>query len=251
MYAGECTNVPSGSGTAGESSLDHTDLFAWETWYEADHPVNPGVIGMGEGDGIAAIPVVTELPDGTLVIDDCHVLDPNDLCEPGTPATPGTPAITIRDLAAFRPAPTTAPMEPDGWAVVDLPANFLSDASVHTASGTLLGRAADVRFTPTHYRWNFSDATTTESDSPGATWATLGQREFTATPTSRTFAERGTFEVTPWVTYRAEYRLAGGPWIPVAGTLEIPGPTRSILVGRIDTVLTNGDCTQYPTAPGC
>ncbi|UOE42861.1 hypothetical protein [Agromyces larvae] len=179
------------------------------------------------------------------------MLDPNDLCEPGAPSEPGSPGVTIRDVAQFRPAQPGGFMEPDGWAVIGLPANFIDEASAHTTTGTLLGRPAEVRFTPVGYRWEFSDGATVTSDDPGATWAELGQREFTATATSHVFTERGTFTVTPTTTYLAEYRFDGSAWLPVPGALEIPGEARSIQVGRIDTVLVNGTCTQNPSGPGC
>ncbi|WP_395245583.1 hypothetical protein ACGGZK_07145 [Agromyces sp. MMS24-K17] len=142
-------------------------------------------------------------------------------------------------------------MEPDGWAVVGLPANFVSGASVQVVSGTLLGRPADVRFTPVGYGWAYGDGQAGASASRGATWAELGQREFTDTPTSHRFAASGRYDVTTTVTYSAEYRWAGSGWRPIAGTLDLPGATTSVLVGELDTVLVAGDCTANPSGPGC
>ena len=117
-----------------------------------------------------------------------------DLCAGDPTAPPEEPAapvvVTLRDIASFRPAAPDNGMEPGGWAIEGLPANFVAGASVQVVSGTLLGQPADVRFTPVGYRWTHSDGAVVEADGPGATWAALGQREFTATATSHVYAIR-------------------------------------------------------------
>ncbi|MRG59969.1 hypothetical protein GE115_08820 [Agromyces sp. CFH 90414] len=159
--------------------------------------------------------------------------------------------MTLRDIASFRPAIPADVMEPDGWAVVGLPANFVSGATAQTLAGSLLGRPAEVRFTPVGYAWASSDGGSVASGSPGATWAQLGAREFSATDTSLVFDERGTFQVQPTVTFTAEYRFNGSVWRTIDGTLDVPAPVRSVLVGEFDTVLVAGDCNERPTGPGC
>ncbi|RXZ72008.1 hypothetical protein [Agromyces albus] len=159
--------------------------------------------------------------------------------------------VTLRDIASFRPAKPGNGMEPGGWAIEDLPANFVAAASVEVVSGTLLGQPADVRFTPVGYRWTHSDGATVESGQPGANWATLGLREFSATPTSHSYAESGEYVVELSVVLRAEYRFAGSGWRAIAGTLSIAGEPQRVLVGQFDTVLTQGDCNAYPSGPGC
>ena len=114
----------------------------------------------------------------------------SDYCSPanvalcaGDPTAPPEEAaapvvVTLRDIASFRPAAPDNGMEPGGWAIEGLPANFVAGASVQVVSGTLLGQPADVRFTPVGYRWTHSDGAVVEGGGPGATWAALGQREF-------------------------------------------------------------------------
>jgi hypothetical protein len=186
--------------------------------------------------------------------DNCSPEDPvpcagDPAVEPETPAPAVT--VTLRDIASFRPAKPQNTMEPGGWAVEDLPANFVAGASVEIVSGTLLGRPADVRFTPVGYRWTHSDGGLVESSDPGATWESLGAREFTDTSTSHAYAESGEYTVTLEVELRAEYRFAGSGWRSIAGTLTVPGDPQRVLVGEFDTVLTQGDCRAYPAGPGC
>ncbi|WP_022893792.1 PKD domain-containing protein [Agromyces subbeticus] len=159
--------------------------------------------------------------------------------------------MTLRDIASFVPAKPGSDMEPGGWAVEDLPANFVAAASAQVVSGTLLGQPADVRFTPVGYRWTHSDGAVIDRTAPGATWTALGQREFTPTDTSHIFAESGEYTVTLEVVLRAEYRFAGSGWRAIAGTLAVAGDPQRVLVGEFDTVLTNGDCRANPSGPGC
>ncbi|QTX05642.1 hypothetical protein [Agromyces archimandritae] len=160
-------------------------------------------------------------------------------CAPAEPAdaTPGTPAITMTDIERFQPADPGAVSEPDGWGVRNMPVNFVLQAEPHVVSAELLGQPADVRFTPVAFRMVASDGGVVESTDQGATWAELGQDEFTVTPTSHVFTERGTHTITPTVLYSAEYRLAGGTWMPVPGVLGIEGAPEEIYIGVIETVL--------------
>lgn len=177
------------------------------------------------------------------------------LCAGDPAAPPDEPAapvvVTLRDIASFRPATPGNGMEPGGWAVVGLPANFVAAASVEVVSGTLLGQPADVRFTPVGYRWSHSDGGIVESGTPGASWEVLGQREFSPTPTSHVYAASGEYTAELEVALRAEYRFAGSPWRSIAGTLAVAGPPQRVLVGEFDTVLTRGDCNDDPSGPGC
>ncbi len=182
----------------------------------------------------------------------------NDLCHqtiarPGEPADPedAAPTVTLSDIASFTPQLGTTGMEPQGWAIVRLPANFYSGASEHVQSGTLLGQPAEVRFTPVSYSWDYGDGTTAAFAHPGASWADLGLDEFESTPTSHTFTSEGTYTVQHTVTFVAAFRFAGGPWTPIAGTLSVPGPAVPVVVGDADTVLVELECTANPSGPGC
>ena len=178
-----------------------------------------------------------------------------ELCAGDPTAPPEEPAapvvVTLRDIASFRPSAPDNGMEPGGWAIEGLPANFVAGASVQVVSGTLLGQPADVRFTPVGYRWTHSDGAVVAADGPGATWATLGQREFTPTDTSHVYASAGEYTVDLSVVVRAEYRFAGSQWRAIAGTLSLAGAPQRVLVGELDTVLTQGDCLANPSGPGC
>lgn len=171
-------------------------------------------------------------------------------CAPGSPCDPNL-VVRISDLVNIRPVAASSAMEPSGWMVVGLPANFITDASAHVRSGILLGFPADVRFAPVEFRWGYGDGATRASSSGGSTWEALGVPEFSETATSHTYTERGRYTITAAVVYTAEYRFAGQPWRDIAGTLTIPEAPMSALAGEARTVLVDRDCSRDRRGPGC
>lgn len=182
---------------------------------------------------------------GTIVRDDFTVN-----CAPGSPCDPNL-TVRISDLVNIRPVAATGQMEPSGWMLVGLPANFIAQASAHTESGLLLGFAADVHFTPVGYRWDYGDGTARTTTSGGATWAALGLPEFSETATSHTFAASGGYTIAVAVVYTAEYRFAGQGWRSIDGTLAVPQSPLAALAGDARTVLVAEDCIRNPRGPGC
>lgn len=165
--------------------------------------------------------------------------------------TQGEGLVTLSDIAHFRPDPRYQRMEPDGWVVVGLPANIYSIVDTHIVPGELLGQSADVRFTPVAWTWDYGDGTSATLPTKGATWAAHGLREFDATPTSHIYRQSGSYTIRLSVVYRAEYRIAGGPFVPIAGTLTLPANDLHITASGAKTVLVDRDCTIAPRGPGC
>lgn len=159
--------------------------------------------------------------------------------------------VTLSDIAHFRPAPGIQRMEPNGWVVVGLPANIYSIVSTQIVPGELLGQSADVRFTPIAWQWNYGDGDTATLPTPGTTWTAQGLREFDATPTSHIYRQAGSYTIRLSIVYRAEYRIAGGPFVPIAGTLTLPANELHITASGAKTVLVDRDCTRAPHGPGC
>ncbi|OIU85451.1 hypothetical protein BFN01_12565 [Microbacterium sp. AR7-10] len=164
--------------------------------------------------------------------------------------SPGLPPITITDLASFSPAKGTVLGEPDNLGVAGLPTNFVTQAETHVRSGQLFGFPIDVRFTPVSYTFHYGDGESRTAPSPGASWESLGQAQFTPTDTSHTYAERGTYDATVDIAYTAEIDLGVG-WFPIEGQLDIPGPTQQIRIFEAHTALVARTCTEQPSAPGC
>lgn len=185
--------------------------------------------------------------------------DPGSLPPPPPPPAvdrPGytvTMPVTLADVARFRPNPGTDHMQPDGWMIVGLPTNFYARASQHVKSGTLLGEAAFVRFTPARYVWSYGDGSTRTSSTQGSTWSALGLAEFDATATSHTYRNPGRYVIDLTVGYSPEYRLAtSADWIPLAGYVWVPANRLvAVAAAGAKTVLVEDECTANPRGPGC
>lgn len=183
---------------------------------------------------------------------DCQFVH-NMAADPAATMGPGAPApvtVSIRDVATFIPRGTSLRMEPARWMLRDSPTNFIATAKEHVVSATLLGRPAEVRFTPTGYTFDYGDGTSRSTTTGGASWADLGLDEFSETATSHVYTHRGEYTVTASAIYVAEYRIDGGSWIGITGSIAIP-TTHTGRAVTIDNVLVRGTCMQYPTDPGC
>ncbi len=158
--------------------------------------------------------------------------------------------LTITDVAQFAPAPVTTAGEPGNVGIAGMPTNFVAAAAVHTRAGTLFDRPISVRFTPVRFGFAFGDGTAATSNTGGRSWASLGQAQFTPTPTSHTYRDRGTYSAHVTVHYTAEVDIGGG-WFPIDGELSIDGPARQIRVYEAETALVARTCVEQPGAPGC
>jgi len=158
--------------------------------------------------------------------------------------------LTIEDVAQFAPDPVTTAAEPGNAGVAGMPTNFVATVAAHTVTGTLLDRPVTVRFTPVRVVFDHGDGTTATTPDGGRTWSELGQAPFTPTPTSHTFANRGTYSTSTLVVYTAEVDIGGG-WFPVSGELSVDGPSRSIRIYEATTALVARTCEERPAAPGC
>jgi hypothetical protein len=172
----------------------------------------------------------------------------------GGGADPGAPpvVVTIGDVADFVPAAGVGGMEPSGWAIVGLPANFYSTVGRSVQSGEVLGRPASVRFTPAAFDWDFGDGAALHSGTGGDTWAALGLPEFSDTPTSHVFGEAGSYTIALTVRFSAEYRFGEGAWIPLDGTVPSTAAPLTAIAANASTVIVGGDCASGRAgSPGC
>ncbi len=160
--------------------------------------------------------------------------------------------IRISDLVNFKPTPGTNHMQPDGWMVVGLDANFYSRAATQVKTGDLLGKPATVRFTPAAYRWSYGDGSSRVTTTPGATWHALGLDEFDRTATSHAYRAAGTYVIDLSIGFVPEYRYASDTdWIPIAGYVWSSANRLVAIAGDSKTVLVERDCLIAPSGPGC
>lgn len=170
---------------------------------------------------------------------------------PGGPLGDGAPVVTIADVASFVPTLEWPTSEPSGWGIAGLPVNLVGPAGSSVVGATLLGAPAEVRFTPVRWVWDLGDGTVREAPVPGRSWGELGVGEFSATDTSHVYAARGTYRVGLTVVLAAEYRVGGGAWLPVPGTVAAAAPGFDLVIAAASTVLVDRDCRTGAPGPGC
>jgi hypothetical protein len=141
-------------------------------------------------------------------------------------------------------------MEPSGWIVRGLPANFVANVSPNEHQGELLDRPVVVRFEPVNYSWNWGDGTSDTFDKPGQRWEDLGVERFTSTATSHEYSDRGPVTVSVEVGYAVEYSFGDGSWTAVSGSVSATATLAATVVSA-KTVLVDGDCAEDPSGPGC
>lgn len=157
---------------------------------------------------------------------------------------------TLADVASFAPASLPLIDEPDGVGLVGMPVNFVVAPTVHEQAGELFALPVSVRFTPASVVFVHGDGTTRTATTGGRTWAQLGLPQFSATPTSHAYGERGTYSAHAVVRYSAEYDFGRG-WAPIDGLLEIPTPTMNLQILEVRTALVDRTCLENPSGPGC
>ncbi|WP_460794952.1 hypothetical protein [Microbacterium sp. GXF0217] len=176
--------------------------------------------------------------------------DPTDPADPADPGVPAIPVVTITDVARFAPSGALVTAEPDNVGVVGLPTNFVASASAQTVGGELFGYPISVRFTPVGFDFDYGDGVTATTPDGGASWATLNQAQFTPTPTSHVYAQRGEYTATVDVRYTAEIDLGIG-WFPIDGELTSAGQGQQVRIFEAHTALVAHTCEQAPSSPGC
>ena len=142
-------------------------------------------------------------------------------------------------------------MQPDGWVVPGLDANFYAVTAQHVVNGTLLGQPASVRFTPVAFHWDYGDGNAATRSTKGATWAALGIPEFGPTPTSHVYVTEGEYTIRLTIDFAAEYRFAGSPYYPIDGVIPLRANDLHVSVDGAKTVLVEHDCAANPSGPGC
>jgi len=240
VHAGACSPGEIATGTCSvDASVGAADVTLIGS---ATSPGSGGGASKGAGHSGARPPFQCQI----VIADRCLVR----VARPG-PAAPAVQPVTLRDIASFRPSPGVQFMEPDGWVVPGLDANFYSVVDQQLVNGTLLGQPATVRFTPVAWHWNYGDGSAVARSTKGSTWAAQGLHDFDPTATSHVYATEGEYVIRLSIDFRAEYRFGATGFIPIAGTINLPANDLHVTVTGAKTVLVEHDCVANPAGPGC
>ena len=152
--------------------------------------------------------------------------DPAQYCAPPPQPEPG-PGVTAGSVAAaFRELPLP-PSElivqpPNGRTLVNFDTNFYTETQPFDRTIRLLGQRVDLRISPSAFEWDFGDGAAVATASAGSPYPDL---EIT-----HSYTDKGTVGPAVDTTYTADFRVNGGPWRPVPGTVTIPGASVALEV---------------------
>lgn len=158
-----------------------------------------------------------------------------DACIPPPAPPPGDPAEPVEPVAAAAPAPPQVTpgmvaaalrlvplppsrlivQPPNGRTLVNFETNFYTERAPFRRSLTLLGQQVDLAITPVRFSWVFGDGASTTTSSPGSAYPDL---EIT-----HRYLRTGLVRPSVATTYVADFRVGGGSWEPVPGTVTVPG----------------------------
>ena len=208
----------------------------------------PGAGGGGNSAGNGATDDPGSEPPATTPPECVSI--PTRVCGNGFRATLVNITPTLTDVASFAPASVPVVDEPDGIGIVGMPMNFVAATDTHQSTGALFGLPVTVRFTPDSVLFTYGDGDTRTAPTGGHTWVQLGLAQFSPTPTSHTYTERGTYTASAVARYTAEVDFGEG-WITVPGLLEIPTTATTVSIVEVRTALVDRTCLEDPHGPGC
>jgi hypothetical protein len=119
---------------------------------------------------------------------------------------------------------------PGGATLVNLRTNFHTDRPRFMRTVRLLGRRVTVDIWPSRFTWRFGDGTSMTSTGPGTAYP-----RFTIV---HSYRHRDTVWPSVDTTYAARFRVGGGRWRDVDGTVTIPGPPTGLRVRTATPYLT-------------
>ncbi|TCO43448.1 hypothetical protein EV646_11224 [Kribbella antiqua] len=121
-------------------------------------------------------------------------------------------------------------VQPVGRTLVNLETIVYTDQSrVTTAQVTLLGFPVEVEATPMSYLWRFGDGASLSTTTPG--------KPYPAKEITHKYLKKGSVGLTLTTNYAARFRVAGGAWQYVEGTVPITGPATPLQVREAVPVL--------------
>lgn len=110
---------------------------------------------------------------------------------------------------------------PDGLTLVNFDTNFYTTSTAPIArTVTLLGQRVTLEATPATYHWDFGDGRTLSTSEPGAPYPRLD--------VTHNYLRTGTYRPSLSTTYTGRYRVGGGAWQEIPGTVTIDGAGRAL-----------------------
>lgn len=140
----------------------------------------------------------------------------------GEPFEVVTPGMVLEAFQHIPLPDSELVLDPEVDTYVNFETIFSTEAEPFVTSVTLLGQRVTLDIEPSSFAWDHADGTAQTTDTPGLAW-----RKSVSVESGRyiTYAYPHDGRVSPSVdtTWSARYRVGGGPWLEVPGTVTIDG----------------------------
>ena len=103
----------------------------------------------------------------------------------------------------------------NGRTLVNFDTNFFTQTDEFDRTVTLLGQRVDLHIVPSAFGWRFGDGESVTTKEPGAPYPQLD--------VTHSYLTKGRVAPSVDTTYTAQFRVNGGPWRDVPGSVTIPG----------------------------
>jgi len=104
---------------------------------------------------------------------------------------------------------------PNGRTLVNFDTNFFTATREFDRTVTLLGQRVELHIVPSAFGWNFGDGESLTTAEPGSPYPDLD-----VTPR---YLRKGPVAPSVDTTYTAQFRVNGGPWRAVPGSVTVAG----------------------------
>ncbi len=119
---------------------------------------------------------------------------------------------------------------PNGRTLVNFDTNFYTERPAFTRVVTLLGQRVTLRIEAASFTWHFGTGEARTTTTPGARYPRL--------LVTHRYQRTGDYRPRVDTTYTATFRVGGGAWRPVPGSVTITGPTVGLEAVEARPVLT-------------
>jgi hypothetical protein len=118
---------------------------------------------------------------------------------------------------------------PSRQTLVNIPTNLYAESRATVLPTRILGLAVRVRATPLRFRWTYGDGAALSTANAGGPYPQLD--------TAHTYRRPGTRTVRLSTTYRGEYSVTDGPWLPIDGVATVSSPPTTLTVRSAENEL--------------
>jgi hypothetical protein len=204
-YAADCTG-----GTSTNSSVNGYNVQSSQNCHGPDRPGETIVVDLGPTSlGWDPICVRTAMSAG---------MDPAEYCDQPPDDQPPVigPEMAATALEFIRPpVPVLSVQPPNGRTLVNFDTNFFTSTGQQQVSVQILGQTVDLNLVPAEYSWIYGDGGSDRTSTPGSSYPLL--------EVTHRYASRGSVSARVDVTWAATFRVNGGAWASVPGTVTVQG----------------------------